>query len=487
MDQRLCRISSLVFCLWLIATAGPPQEGLKAASASEDNAFRLTYPSSPNPDVDRVVKVLRTSNKAQTNRYVCAVFDFKNVNPYAVANYFASGLIREEGGVYSFLGPDGTSGKLLVICPEYQIETYAEMAKMLDRKDLTSAPGSTYIYHKLDHRSASDPQFLDILRQYVSPNAVVMGDLETNSVLLFDSASGATYCSEALRAGLDSPTQQVVVEVKIYETTSSNDGRLGLDYEAWKNGPGQSLFEAGASGRYFRRTNPSLRNTRLERHASFALDYPSEFFDFLVEKGRAKLLTRTELAAMNKTAASLFTGDAILYFKEDVAGGTYRTVEQKASTDVVDEKIGQAKAGVQLKMTPIVGQQMVNLDLEIKVLNHLGYTEYGTPRLGERVIKQELRVADNEEIMLGGLARERVIRQAAKVPILGSIPVLGYLFGGETESIERSTVVIALRPRIAEAQKNFTGEHQLVMNQATGQTPLPIPETPVGFDQWLFE
>ena len=130
---------------------------------------------------------------------------------------------------------------------------------------------------------------------------------------------------------------------------------------------------------------------------------------------------------------------------------------------------------------------MLNLKLDLSVLNHLGYAEDGTPRTGERRITQDIRVSDNQEIMLGGLSRTRTISETAKVPILGSLPILGYLFGGETESTTNSTVVIALRPKIADSQKNFSAEQQTVVDQVNGTAALSVPKTPVGFDQWLFD
>jgi type II secretory pathway component GspD/PulD (secretin) len=453
-----CRALCLALLLSFSATAGLAQEG---AAQSKD----------------RVVKVLRTSNKAQTNDYVAAVYNFENVNPYAIINYFASGLIREAGGIYSFLGPDGASGKVLVIAPEYQLETFSEMAEQLDVKDLTSAPGSAYKYIHLDHRSAVDPGFLDVLRQYASFNSVVLGDVETNSVFIWDSHSGANYAEEAIKNILDKPAQQVVVEVKIYEISSTNDGRLGLDYEAWKNGPGRSLFEVGSSGAYFRHWDPDFRNTRTQYGNSVLIDYPSEFFDFLVEKGRAKALTRTELAALTNEPATLFVGDSILYFREYFDSGNRQ----------VEVAVQNVNPGVSLSFTPTVGTEMVNLDLAVKVVNHLGYDEHGTPKTGTRTIEQEVRAGDGEEVMLGGFSRMRTISEVQKIPVLGSIPVLGYLFGGETESVENTTVVIALRPKIKDALTNYTDEHDAVAQQVAGTAKVSIPETPVGFDQWLFE
>ena len=270
----------------------------------------------------------------------------------------------------------------------------------------------------------------------------------------------------------------------MYEVDSGNDGRLGLDYEAWKNGPGQQLFSASANGSFVKDFNSNDRSSAKSRQGAFILDYPSEFFDFLVEKGRAKLLTSTEIAAVNGKDASLFAGDAILYFQETTGAGTYRTVEQQ----VARPTIGTTATGVSLKVSPTISEKMVNMKLDVSILNHLGYAEDGSPRVGARTISQEIRAADEEEVMLGGLARERTIMETAKVPVLGSIPILGYLFGGETQSVQRSTVMIALRPKIAQSGNSKPDQYTEIVGLFGKDSPGAMPKTPVtpvGFDQWL--
>ena len=87
---------------------------------------QLTTP--PPDEMDSsVVKVLRTSNKAQVNQYVCKVYDIKNVNPFEIINFPEALAEAEEGMIYSFVAPDGESGKILVTAPEYQIPFYDDL------------------------------------------------------------------------------------------------------------------------------------------------------------------------------------------------------------------------------------------------------------------------------------------------------------------------------------------------------------------------
>jgi len=59
--------------------------------------------AAPDEVPTHVVKVLRTTNKAQTNRYVIRVYDLKNVNPAAVHRFWRRVAEIEESGHHTFL------------------------------------------------------------------------------------------------------------------------------------------------------------------------------------------------------------------------------------------------------------------------------------------------------------------------------------------------------------------------------------------------
>ena len=56
---------------------------------------------------------------------------------------------------------------------------------------------------------------------------------------------------------------------------------------------------------------------------------------------------------------------------------------------------------------------------------------------------------ENEEvIILGGLIRDKETQGESRVPLLGSIPVLGALFRSRTKSIEKQNLLVFLRPTV---------------------------------------
>jgi type II secretory pathway component GspD/PulD (secretin) len=83
--------------------------------------------------------------------------------------------------------------------------------------------------------------------------------------------------------------------------------------------------------------------------------------------------------------------------------------------------------------------------------------------------------------------RERVLRTTQKVPFLGSLPYLGYLFGAETNSTLKSVVLVVLTPEVVKQPSNLKANDQTLVSQAKGEQTIPLPVTSAGFDQYLLD
>ncbi len=492
-------------------------QGGNQPAAAPAGDWKESLDKAPDDLQTSVVKILRTTNKAQINRYVGKVYTFQHANPAEINNFFTSALMREEGAIYTFVPPQGPGGKILVICPAYQLPYFDELAKELDRPKITSAPGSKYIYKQLKHRSVMDASFYNVARQYASANAVLVADQETNALMIFDSPSGSDYCAGALDKFLDTPPPVVKVKVSVYEIAVNNDGSLGLDYEDYKNGPYQGMMVGSFNSSYVDAKSHTDSNitgssrdavTRRERSsgALFDLQYPSAFFDMLVEKGKATVVTQTELVTSSRKPASLFTGEQILYYSEVVNNTTLtRTVTgSQAKAETKTEIAADASkglpprhnaagvivtaldSGLRLDVFPVVGEQAIELDVTASVVSLLGFQDDGKPLLNSRSANTILTVKDGQEVTLGGMTRERQGRSAYKVPILGSIPVLGWLFGGETEIAQKTMLVMVIQPTI---DKTFSGVGgaQTLIAEAEGRVKPTLPSASWGFDMFLFD
>lgn len=435
---------------------------------------------------DKVIQILRTPNKAQVNHYVSEALEIKNTNPFNIVNFFWAVTSREDGGLYCYANPDGKSGYIVAICPEYQLATLRTLAKELDRPNQNSAPGSVYIYHRMKHRNASDPGFLGAAGFSIGASGVLVPDVETNSVLIYDAPEGAKAMDKLFTEDLDKPLQQVELGVNIYEIDVNNDGTLGLDYEAWKNGPGQVLGQVSASGSYLHASGIPRTHFNASSGGVF-LDYPSAFFDALVEKGKAVSLVKTKVAGLNKVPAELTSDEQVIFYKVKNVSSTKRelTGDQKDAVVVsnLEPDIKSVDTGVTLKAVPTVGEGMVNMALNLSVVTNTGYDGTGAPLLSSRQIANTLAVAPGDEIVFGGLVRERKIQTTRKVPGLGSIPVIGYLFGGEITTSKKTVVVATVKPLLVSGSNNVTADDTQAVTKASGDQVVVLPQTEFCFEQ----
>ena len=117
---------------------------------------------------------------------------------------------------------------------------------------------------------------------------------------------------EAVLAQYDCPAGEALFHYTIYEIDSENDGNLGVDFQAWKNGPGLDLFAAGAT--YLNGWDPLIGTignaTEMVKDAhvnyiNFNPKWNSKYLDFLVSKSKAKVLTSGTLDVWNKAVGTI--------------------------------------------------------------------------------------------------------------------------------------------------------------------------------------
>jgi general secretion pathway protein D len=109
----------------------------------------------------------------------------------------------------------------------------------------------------------------------------------------------------------------------------------------------------------------------------------------------------------------------------------------------------------------------ISLDLNPKVTEFEGFVEYGGPSLAisagtsvtvppgfyqpifsVREVATKVTIWDGATLMMGGLTREEVKKVDDKIPILGSIPLLGRLFHSKGESTQKRNLLIFVTARL---------------------------------------
>ena len=144
-------------------------------------------------------------------------------------------------------------------------------------------------------------------------------------------------------------------------------------------------------------------------------------------------------------------------------GGTGATTGAAvAITAGTPQDFTQMEVGVSLEVTPTVGaDDSIALNLKPKVTEFEGFVEYGgtsiaisggvsvsvpsgffQPIFSTREVTTEVTVFDGATVVIGGLTREEVKTVDDKVPVLGSIPLIGAAFRSSGKTIQKKSLMV---------------------------------------------
>ena len=131
-------------------------------------------------------------------------------------------------------------------------------------------------------------------------------------------------------------------------------------------------------------------------------------------------------------------------------GGTTSPTAPGTSAIIGTQSVEYRDAGVVLTVTPRIGERgTVALDVKQEV-NDIGEPEppTGSRRINKREAETSVVLLNNQTLVLAGLITDRRGKTERGIPLLNKIPVLGYLFGFQSDSTEKRELVILITPRV---------------------------------------
>ena len=289
--------------------------------------------------------------------------------------------------------------------------------------------------------------------------------------LVFDVTNYSQPNIEKMLAEYDVPIPEVRLKITVYELYHENDDKIGLDFQAWKNNQGADFFSVG--GRY--RDNwaatygGAMGQTGSERTSfyNFNPKGKSRYLDFLTSKGHAKVTYTGELCIRNNTPALLDRKTQIFYVDTskpagdatafpDMGVGPYELLSKLIGREIADNDLPVGKGNRQevekftgFGFTMKVENASVNLAetrFTISLTNSslIGFESNGTPRISSNsVVSQDVSLPyGRDSFVIGGLRKQEEVKSESGIPILKSIPWIGYLFSTKSTSIKHSELVV---------------------------------------------
>jgi general secretion pathway protein D len=113
------------------------------------------------------------------------------------------------------------------------------------------------------------------------------------------------------------------------------------------------------------------------------------------------------------------------------------------------QTIERQDVGITLKVTPQINDgDTIKLEIDQEISNISASTSASDIITNKRTLKTAVLVEDGEILVLGGLIDDTMRDNVQKVPILGDIPLLGWLFRSHTTTKEKQNLMIFMRPQI---------------------------------------
>jgi len=110
--------------------------------------------------------------------------------------------------------------------------------------------------------------------------------------------------------------------------------------------------------------------------------------------------------------------------------------------------VTNVNVGVQLRVTPTIGDGgTITAEFHPEYSEIIGFNA-SFPIIANRKVDAVLRVRDGETIVLGGLFQDTSSETIARLPFLGSIPILGTFFRNKATSRQRDEVVFFITPHL---------------------------------------
>lgn len=276
--------------------------------------------------------------------------------------------------------------------------------------------------------------------QVEAKDSVAVPDTRSNSVIVLGSAETLVLADEVIPQ-LDRRLKQVAIEVEVIETGTRQALELGASLSGGQNAVGANFDPTSATPGLTINYDPATNLTSAFRAKLSAL----------VQSKQAKLLAHPTILATDNTESQINIVDEVIkgtrISNQNVAG------TPGASGLIITEPIF-GTAGVTLNILPKIGEDgTVTLRLHPSV-SSVRETQKdslnNTMSLISRreLLAQQVTVMSGGTLALGGLTQTNVISTRNKFPILGDIPLLGYLFSSTSNQQSQTELMIVVTPKV---------------------------------------
>ncbi|MEA3287317.1 MAG: hypothetical protein U9Q77_08070 [Candidatus Marinimicrobia bacterium] len=293
----------------------------------------------------------------------------------------------------------------------------------------------------------------ETIRTFVTPDlGKVYGDERTNMVIIQDTPGQVAELTK-LMENLDVHTQQVKIKAAIVEVSVSDDHERGIQWFTSQDGSEGESSVFGTNFGYRDNTfiDPLIIPVLPDIAAGFGIGIVALDIDVMLgmlsQSNDLNLLSTPHLMVLDNKRAEIEVGDQIPYPKLNEFG-------------MVSYEFKNATVKLSIRVH-VNNDSTVTIRLEPQANFQQGLTPDGIPIISTRRAMTEVIVKNGQTVVLGGLMQESDVVNVQKVPILGSIPLIGELFKSTQVAKKKTELLVMLTPQIVDVYRNSVKRNEL--------------------------
>ena len=294
---------------------------------------------------------------------------------------------------------------------------------------------------------------------FIGENTIIQADAETNALIITADPNTLLSLKSVIRQ-LDIRRAQVHIEAIIAEISTNRDKEVGVGAVVDGTNSSETTFPVGISNLVglgdiiaaAAGSEDAALNVLSNLGSGLTLGVGAEtssgvryglILKALQTDSAANILSTPSIVTLDNEEAEIIVAQNLPFITGQFTGAG--TVNPQNPFQTIERQ----DVGLTLRVTPQINEgDTIKLDIEQEVSDVVTITENSGPVTRKRSIKTSVLVDDGGILVLGGLIEEIVDDTQSKVPLLGDIPVLGWLFTSRASTKRKQNLMVFLKPEI---------------------------------------
>ena len=293
----------------------------------------------------------------------------------------------------------------------------------------------------------------------------IMVDEARNGIIFTGSAEEYAQFRSLVQQ-MDRAPLQVMIEATIAEVNLKQGESLGVTFDWAARGSGalnQTTVNSDGTGIFF---------SLVRDHASIMSQVNA-----LADYNRLQVLSSPRLVTSSGKPASINVGTQVPIITSQEASPTGGTVGGNTS---ILQSIQYRNTGIILNIQPTINSNRrveLTVSQEVSDAQQNNVSGVQSPLIINRSLTTTLSLDDGQTALLGGMISENYSRGNSGIPYLKDIPILGNLFKNQSQSLQRTELIVLLTPYIIDSSET-AAQVRDAFRTKLGEWAAPVPAEP---------